>query len=283
MSADCLGDRKGNPRAHPREYTCDRVGGSISYNKFLGFGALVVLAVHERGAAEPTLPLKLWRNRVIAVGSFSGFTGCIVMMSINGFLPVLCAGGDGPQPGSGRDGARRCVGQLDLCQPRRRPADDPHLLPARRDDRRRLVDRRHRRADHPRAGEPPAVGRHRLAADRHRHGVLQHRLPRLDPGERRLERARRSHLVDHVMRIVGNSVGAAVFGAILNFGVSRRIPEAGDAVNRLLQPAARHGLGARRDCPGQRRDRRWIAQRLHCRWSRRDCQPCAGAGIADAA
>jgi hypothetical protein len=46
------------------------------------------------------------------------------------------------------------------------------------------------------------------------------------------------------MRIVGNSVGAAVFGAILNFGVSRHIPEAGDAVNRLLQPAARHGLGA---------------------------------------
>jgi hypothetical protein len=46
------------------------------------------------------------------------------------------------------------------------------------------------------------------------------------------------------MRIVGNSVGAAVFGAILNFGINRRIPDAGDAVNRLLEPAARHGLGA---------------------------------------
>jgi MFS family permease len=46
------------------------------------------------------------------------------------------------------------------------------------------------------------------------------------------------------MRIVGNSVGAAVFGAILNFGINRRIPEAGDAVNRLLEPPARHGLGA---------------------------------------
>ena len=45
------------------------------------------------------------------------------------------------------------------------------------------------------------------------------------------------------MRIVGNSVGAAVFGAILNFGINRRIPEAGDAVNRLLEPAARRGLG----------------------------------------
>ena len=46
------------------------------------------------------------------------------------------------------------------------------------------------------------------------------------------------------VRIVGNSVGAAVLGAILNFGINRRIPEAGDAVNHLLEPAARHGLGA---------------------------------------
>ena len=46
------------------------------------------------------------------------------------------------------------------------------------------------------------------------------------------------------MRIVGNSVGAAVFGALLNFGVNRRVPGAGSAVNRLLQPASRHGLGA---------------------------------------
>ena len=45
------------------------------------------------------------------------------------------------------------------------------------------------------------------------------------------------------MRIVGNSVGAAIFGAILHFGVSRRIPHAGDAVNRLLQPASRDSLG----------------------------------------
>ena len=46
------------------------------------------------------------------------------------------------------------------------------------------------------------------------------------------------------MRIVGNSVGAAVFGAILNFGINQRIPEAGDAVNRLLDPTARLALGA---------------------------------------
>jgi len=46
------------------------------------------------------------------------------------------------------------------------------------------------------------------------------------------------------MRMVGSSVGAAVFGAIVNFGIHRQLPEAGNAVNRLMQPAARQGLGA---------------------------------------
>jgi Zn-dependent membrane protease YugP len=46
------------------------------------------------------------------------------------------------------------------------------------------------------------------------------------------------------MRMVGSSVGAAVFGAIVNFGIHRQLPEAGDAVNRLMQPAARQMLDA---------------------------------------
>jgi MFS family permease len=46
------------------------------------------------------------------------------------------------------------------------------------------------------------------------------------------------------MRIVGQSVGASVFGAILNFGIYHKLPEAGDAVNRLMTPAARQTLGA---------------------------------------
>ena len=46
------------------------------------------------------------------------------------------------------------------------------------------------------------------------------------------------------MRIVGQSVGAAVFGAILNFGIASRLPEAGDAVNRLMSPVARQSLAA---------------------------------------
>jgi hypothetical protein len=45
------------------------------------------------------------------------------------------------------------------------------------------------------------------------------------------------------MRMFGQSFGAALGGAILNFGVFRRVPDAADAVNRLLEPALRQGLG----------------------------------------
>jgi hypothetical protein len=46
------------------------------------------------------------------------------------------------------------------------------------------------------------------------------------------------------MRMIGQALGATVFGAILNFGLQRRLPGASDAVNRLLEPGARQGLGA---------------------------------------
>jgi hypothetical protein len=46
------------------------------------------------------------------------------------------------------------------------------------------------------------------------------------------------------MRIVGQSVGAAVFGAVLNIGLHQRAPEAGDLINRLLDPALRRSLGS---------------------------------------
>ncbi|HEU0156861.1 MAG TPA: hypothetical protein VFQ82_12375, partial [Stellaceae bacterium] len=46
------------------------------------------------------------------------------------------------------------------------------------------------------------------------------------------------------MRIVGQSVGAAVFGAVLNLGIARHLPGAADMVNRLLAPEAREHLGA---------------------------------------
>ena len=41
------------------------------------------------------------------------------------------------------------------------------------------------------------------------------------------------------MRTIGQSLGAALFGFLLSAGISRRVPNAGDAINQLLQPGAR--------------------------------------------
>jgi hypothetical protein len=46
------------------------------------------------------------------------------------------------------------------------------------------------------------------------------------------------------LRTIGQSLGAALGGAILNFGIARDAPGAGDAVGKLLDPARRASLGA---------------------------------------
>jgi EmrB/QacA subfamily drug resistance transporter len=44
-------------------------------------------------------------------------------------------------------------------------------------------------------------------------------------------------------RTIGQTIGAAIGGAMLNFGVARQVPGAGDALERLLDPGRRDELG----------------------------------------
>ena len=46
------------------------------------------------------------------------------------------------------------------------------------------------------------------------------------------------------MRMIGQSAGAALYGALLNFGVERHAPGMGDVVDRLLLPEARESVPA---------------------------------------
>lgn len=46
------------------------------------------------------------------------------------------------------------------------------------------------------------------------------------------------------LRTIGQSLGAALGGAILNLGVARLAPGAGDAIGKLLEPARRANLNA---------------------------------------
>jgi EmrB/QacA subfamily drug resistance transporter len=66
-----------------------------------GVAALVALYAHERCAAEPMLPLELWRNRVIVVGSLGNFTAGAMMMGVAAFLPTYVQGAMGRGPVGG--------------------------------------------------------------------------------------------------------------------------------------------------------------------------------------
>ncbi|MGC2525786.1 MAG: MDR family MFS transporter [Stellaceae bacterium] len=209
-----------------------------------GLAALVLLAVHERGAAEPILPLRLWRHRVIALGSLSGFTGGLVMMSINGFLPLYVQGAMGRSPVA----AGIALGAASVSWTFASLAAG------------RLMIRTSYRQAATIGGVSLIVGAAVLATLGPASTLLWAAAGSLLIGtgmgfcntsflvstQASVDYSGRAAATSSIMfmRIVGNSVGAAVFGAILNLGIARHVPAGGAAVNRLLQPQARQGLGA---------------------------------------
>ena len=60
-----------------------------------GLAALVGLYLHERSTPEPMLPLELWRNRIIVVGSLGNLTSGAMMMGVSAFLPTYVQGAMG--------------------------------------------------------------------------------------------------------------------------------------------------------------------------------------------
>ena len=211
---------------------------------FAGAAALSALALHERGAAEPILPLRLWRNRVVAVGCLAGFFNGALMMGVSGFLPTYVQGA------MGRDAtaagvvlaassvswafASMAAGRLMIRTSYRLAASIGGVC---------LV-----------LGSlmvillTPASGMLWAGSGSFVLGVgmgfcntafIVSTQASVGWSERGM--ATSSTMF---MRIVGQSVGAAVFGAILNFGVYRLAPDAADGVNRLLSAEGRRSLGA---------------------------------------
>jgi EmrB/QacA subfamily drug resistance transporter len=217
---------------------------TISALALAGLVALTALAAHERSAPEPLLPISLWRNRVVAVGCLAGFANGAVMMSLSAFLPTYVQGAMGRSP---------AAAGLALA------ASSVSWTFASIASGRLMIRTSYRLA----AG----VGGVSLVA-----GSLV--LITLEPTDS-LWWAGTGALLNGIgmgfcntafivstqgsvgwnergmatssmmfMRMVGSSVGAAIFGAIVNIGIHRQLPEAGEAVNRLMQPAARQALGA---------------------------------------
>jgi len=209
-----------------------------------GAGAMAALAAHERQAVEPMLPLRLWRNRVVAVGCLAGFFNGALMMAISGFLPTYVQGA------MGRDAIASGVVLA---------ASSVSWAFASMAAGRLMIRTSYRLAASI-GGVFLVIGGLVLITLEPTSGLLWAGTGAFLLGvgmgfcntafivsiQASVGWSERSSATATTMfmRIVGNSLGAAIFGAILNFGVYSRVPDAGDAVNRLMSPAAPQSLGA---------------------------------------
>ena len=75
-------------------------GASLGHDMFwsvtiVGGVALVALLIHETRVREPMLPLELWRNRIIVTGSLGSCGTGATMMGVSAFLPSYVQGAMG--------------------------------------------------------------------------------------------------------------------------------------------------------------------------------------------
>ena len=210
----------------------------------VGALALIALAANEKRAAEPLFPASLWRNRVMALGNLGGFTTGALIMAVSGYLPTYVQGAMGGSVLA----AGLVLGASSISWALASFAAG------------RLMVRTSYRLVAVIGGLSLVTGSLLLAT--------------LDPGRGFSWAATGSFVIGigmgfcntafvvliqasvgwsergvatssyMFMRIAGQSVGAAVFGAVLNFGLSRHAPRAGDLINRLLDPGLRHSLGS---------------------------------------
>ena len=208
----------------------------------LGVGALVWLVVHEDRVPEPMLPLSLWRRRVLTLSNLGGLGASATYMAVAVLLPIYIQGVMGYSPRItgfvvGAASVSWTFGSIGA----------GYLMIR--------TSYRH----------TAAVGGASLVA-----GCAV--LLTLQPTGDALWPAVGSLLIgigmgfcnttflvsiqgtvawhergvatgsQMFMRMIGMSVGAALFGAIVNFGVHRHVPGGDNAVNRLLHPEMRQNL-----------------------------------------
>jgi EmrB/QacA subfamily drug resistance transporter len=208
----------------------------------LGAATLTALAFLEMRIPDPIVPFRLWRYRVIAIGNYGSFCIGVIMMGIAAYLTTYVQGVMGRSPtiaglvvctelgfwtfgsiGSGRLMLRTsyrtagAVGGLLIV------AGCAMLI-----------------------AMTPASGPLWAATAASIIGVgmgfcVNVYVVSLQASVGWSERGAATSL-NMFMRIIGQAIGAALFGGILNLGIARYLPEGSDAVNRLLDPATRDNL-----------------------------------------
>lgn len=210
----------------------------------VGVASLTVLVRHERHVEAPMLPIRFWTNRVIALGNFGSFAIGIVMMSVSAFLPTYVQGV------MGRSAAVTGVvlGAMSISWAVASTASG------------RVMIRTSYRVSAMFGGGMLVLGSIVLMAMSPASGPVCAGAGALLIGLG-MGSCNTTYLVsvqavaalrergaatasNMFMRIVGQSTGAALFGALVNIGLLHYAPQAGEVAAQLMQPALRQTLAA---------------------------------------
>jgi EmrB/QacA subfamily drug resistance transporter len=209
----------------------------------VGVAALWLLVRHERLVPAPMLPIRFWTNRVIALGNFGSFAIGAVMMSVTGFLPTYLQGVMGL--GASATGASLAVMSI--------------AWAAASVGSGRLMLHTSYRASAMLGGAMLALGSVILVAMTPTSGLTWALAGSLFVGlgmgscnttylvsvqGAAVLRERGAATASNMfMRIVGQSTGAALYGAIVNAGLIHYAPQADRIADRLMEPTLRQALG----------------------------------------
>jgi EmrB/QacA subfamily drug resistance transporter len=221
-----------------------RLGGfAVAALVAFGLAMLGALYWHERRTPEPMLPLELWRRRMVALCNLGGFGAASTMMAVSALLPTYVQGVMGRSPAiAGIVISAQSVSWMFAA-----------FVAG------RLMIRTSYRLTAGVGAVTLVIGAAMLA-------TLHPASPAWWPATAAFVMgigmgfcnttflvAIQASVAFHergigtssqmFMRIMGQSVGAASFGAIINFGVDRLLPGSGNLVNRMLDPATRQSLG----------------------------------------
>jgi EmrB/QacA subfamily drug resistance transporter len=224
-------------------------GGSLPGMATVAIGAVAIAALaflgaHERSTPEPMLPLELWRNRIILVGSLGGAVIAAVMIGVSAFLPTYVQGAMGRSATAGG----LVLGMMSVTWAIASFYGG------------RLMVRTTYRLTAVLGTLALIVGSAVLIALTPERGVIWASAGSLLIGvgmglcnttfivsiQAAVPWHQRGAATSSCMflRFAGQSVGAAAFGAVLNLTMLREAPEAVGMVDRLLDPAQRGGLPA---------------------------------------
>ena len=191
-----------------------------------GVALLALFPFVEARAAEPILPLELFRNQTFSVTSAIGFVVGVSLFGSVTFLPLYLQVVKGHTPTmSGLLMTPMMAGLLVTSVATGYLISRSWPLPPVPDRRDRA---RNRRAVHALVARSRNVNRHSgrvhgAAGPRHRHGVAGHRPRRTKRGS--LPIAWRRHLGSTLFRQVGGSIGVAVFGAIFSNQLAHQLAQ----------------------------------------------------------